>query len=223
MKTTEPQTNQSPFRVFLIAIFLIAVGAAALLAIYKVPAEGLKPSNFIVQNYAGKAEIFLHEKKSWLEPTRGGALNPKDKIRTAEGADLDIMLDEVRIRLKENSEIRFITPKIISGELTDRFELIKGKALVMTNKKSLQMIVPGKIQKMGINPLGDLPSQMVATAFDASFLLISEPKESRAELNVLQGNVETRAPLGMKTHSAKELETVEIKGLNSNENWRRFL
>lgn len=134
--------------------------------------RGGKP--FEIGNFAGKPEVFTHNK--WVPVNRGDVLHAGDKIRTGDDTELDLLLrDKVTVRVRANSEV---TNK--SSVQDSRLHLAKGALLGATAKAF-------KGERMEITtPVS------VAAVLGTLFLVEHKPDVATTWIGVLQGKVEVR-------------------------------
>jgi hypothetical protein len=184
-----------------IAMLLVLAALAALpFFFFKPPAP---PAPFEVQNFIGPAEIYSRPQNTWVSLERGQLIQPRDKIRTGKGGEVDLRIsDQVRIRVKENSEGEAQGPKLFEKTSFYRFHLNSGSLLGTTEKhfqgpllEILTSVSISRVREGGV-----------------SFHVQANPEVNNTLVGVLRGNVEVVSTAAKKSMIVKGIEKVEVTG-----------
>ncbi len=118
-----------------ILILLAAVVlAAGLICFYAIPGKNYTEA-FEISDFSGDVQIFDKATGQWTKVERGRLFKAGDKIRTAGGAEANLEIpDKVRVRVKQNSEYGFLSPKAYEKNPYLRTYLHQGEVLAATQK-----------------------------------------------------------------------------------------
>lgn len=180
-------------------IFLLLLAGAA-----SIPFFLMKPKvlpSYEIQNFMGKVEVYSTERKAWNEASRGQAISVMDKIRTGPGSEVDLRIpDQIRIRIKENSEAEIRKPHLLDRALRHRLHLLRGSLLGSTEKDF-------EGQKLEVST-----PTLVAAVRGTTFQIEANPETNESAVRVLQGSVKVRGVKSHKSVIVRTLEKTEVKG-----------
>lgn len=117
-------------------------------------------SGYEIEMFAGDAQVYQSKTSVWVKADRGLALEPGDILKTGKKSEIDFKIaDQMRFRLKENSQIFFTTDR--SSQNTDsRFRIkLDDGSLYGASEKKLS------------NPLEILANDLEAVTKNGAFLL----------------------------------------------------
>lgn len=181
----------------LFGIFLL-LGTLAALPFFFLRPKPLPP--FEIQNFVGKVEVYSPETKAWGPPRRGQMLTARYKIRTAAGAEADLRVpDQIRIRLKEKSELYVRQPRFFEQTPRLRLHLARGKLLGSTEK-------PFQPERLEIST-----PTLVAAVRGTTFQIEANPETKESSVRVLRGTLEVRSTKTRKSVLVKTLERTAVK------------
>lgn len=190
-------------RYLLLILFILALVVAFALGLRLLfwPAARPEPYDWEIGRFSGEAKVYSKRTREWITVTRRThrqiRLLPGDKIQTAEGADLDLSLENVfDLRLKPSSELELLPKKRGSKGQEAAMRLNQGSLVGMFKGKS------GKDRFQVLTPL------FSAAIHDALFLVEAEPK-SGSSLAILEGNAEVRAHRSKESFSINALEILK--------------
>ena len=172
-----------------------------------------------VQNFIGKVEVYSSQSRSWRAAQRGERIEAGDKIRTSAASEIDIRVpDQIRIRVKENSEIVVKKPSPFDHALRYRLHLTQGALLGATDKKF-------EGQKLEITT-----PVLVAAVRGTTFQIEANPETHDSAVRVLEGTINVKSLKTHKSVTVHSLEKTEIKGKQaptkparvSREEWNRL-
>lgn len=150
----------------------------------------------------GKVEIYARSKRTWIEGQRGYSLNLGDKIRTGPKSEADLRVpDQIRLRLKENSEAEVKKPGLFEKTQAPRYQLHlrRGSLIGMTEKgfegKRLEISTP----------------VLVAAVLGTSFQVVADDETGDSSVRVLRGSVEVQSLRTRKTVTVRSLEKADVK------------
>lgn len=168
-----------------------------------VPFFYFRPTKMIpyeIQGSIGKSELFSAEKNAWEPARKGKQLNAGDRIRTGAGAEVDLKVaDQIRIRIKENSELEVRKPSGFEWVKRYQLHLIKGNLFGSTEDK-----FKGKRLKISTPTLD-------AVIRGTVFQIEASPENKEATIRVLRGSVKVRAAKSGKSTLVRELGKVQVK------------
>lgn len=193
-------TNEaSKFKwVITIAFFLLLWGIAAIPFLIYPPSPSL---TYEVQNFAGAAHRYGAAEKSWLPPQRSEVLKVGDRLRTGPQGEMDLKISgQMRLRLKENSELELRAPKFFERARSPRLLLRRGNLLGATEKQALPVTV-----------------QIVTPALSAEiresiFQIEADPKSKVSVVRVLRGSLEVFSLQSRQSVTVRSLERTEVSG-----------
>ena len=185
----------------LLVLFLVLAGLAALpFFLFRAQAQVPLPS-YEIQNFIGKVEIYSNKQRAWVPANRGTKVGARDKVRTGPGGEIDLRVpDQIRIRIKENSEAEVKAPRLFERTLRYRLHLLRGNLLGSTEKDF-------KGQKLEIST-----PVLVAAVRGTSFQVSASPEKDESAVLVLQGTVNVRSLRTRKVVVVRALEKTEVKG-----------
>lgn len=196
MSRKRPVTKLLPVLLFL----LLASGAFLVIrsGISIGPHPG-RVSPLEIKNYYGKTRIFYPEKNSWEKPHRGQLISDGYALETGPDSELNFAAGEnIRIRLKENSEGRLEIPAVRAEEVPAGIRLEKGKLLASIRSQDPQ----GPIYLAVSRTLVEVRSGMV--------MLEILPGENRVLLGVLRGSALVWIEGSKEAVPVASLEKLEI-------------
>ena len=124
-------TFQPPSRIWKGLLF----GAAVLALLLYFLSRPLPAPSFEVTSFNGQPERYSREKKGWIPISLGDTVGTGEKIRTPYQSEVDLKIpDEIRMRLKEDSELEVGGRSIFDPKATYRVRLRKGDLLASTEK-----------------------------------------------------------------------------------------
>ncbi len=125
MQIQGPESRSNALWLWLAGAGLVAGLTFLFLRFYAIPPA---EASFEVGNFIGKPEIYSAQEKAWVPLQRGSRVAPRERIRTGEGAEVDLVIrDKLTVRVKGNSEVVNQSP----GELW-RLHLEQGSVLAAT-------------------------------------------------------------------------------------------
>lgn len=186
-----------------VMVFVLLAGLAAIpFLLYKIQPKNLP--TYEVQNFIGKVEVYSAQSRGWSPAHRAQIIHANDKIRTQEGAEVDIRVpDRLHFRIKEKSELVIKKPHLMDRALRYRLHLLHGSILGSTDKKftgeRLQISTPA----------------LVASIKGATFQMNMDPETKHSPILVLDGSAKVKSARGWKTVTVRALEKTEAKGITS--------
>jgi hypothetical protein len=127
------QIEQPRTRWGVIIVLILLLGGLAAVPFLLLRPSGPLPS-YEIQNYIGKVDVYSSEMGKWIPASRGAVLTIKDKVRTGEQSEIDLRVpDQIKIRLKENSEAEIAKPKLFERAFRYRLHLVRGPGLSRRN------------------------------------------------------------------------------------------
>ena len=186
----------------LVVLFLVLGTLAAVPFLLFRPGPALPA--YEIANFMGKVSVYARPQRTWIEAQRGYALNLGDKIRTGPKSEVDLRVpDQIRLRLKENSEAEVKKPKLF--EQAPRYQLFlhRGSLIGATEKgfegKRLEISTP----------------VLVAAVLGTSFQVVSDDTTGDSSVRVLKGTVEVQSLKTRQKVVVRALEKTEVKAGNS--------
>lgn len=181
-----------------LGFFLLLWGIAAIPFLIYPPSPSL---TYEIQNFSGAAHRYGTAEKSWLPPQRSEVLKVGDRLRTGPQGEIDLKIPgQMRLRLKENSEIEFRAPKFFERTHSPRLFLRRGILLGATEKQALPVSVPMAT------------SSFVATIRECIFQIETNLKSKVSVARVLRGSLEVLPLQGRQTVTVRSLERTEVSG-----------
>ena len=193
-------TNEaSKFKwVITIGFFLLLWGIAAVPFLIYPPSSSL---TYEIQNFSGLAQRYDAAEKSWVPPQRSEVLKVGDRLRTGPRGEMDFRIpDQMRLRLKENSEIELRAPRFFERSRSLRLFLRRGILLGATEKQA----VPASVQI--VTP------DFVAKVEDGIFQIEADPKSKVSVARVLRGSLEIFSFRNRQSVTVRSLERTEVSG-----------
>lgn len=137
---------------------------------------------FEVQNFVDKAQKYSRPEKSWVPLTRGDNLKLHDRIRTGPKSEVDLQIPgQIRLRLKENSEIEVRRPPLFAKNQSPRLYLRKGILLGSTEKD------------WSGDPLNLWTPTLLARVQEGGFQVETAPAARQSVVRVLRGTANVRS------------------------------
>ncbi|OGX06179.1 MAG: hypothetical protein A3G87_02250 [Omnitrophica bacterium RIFCSPLOWO2_12_FULL_50_11] len=184
-------------RIWLTAILFfgpLLVLAVGLILYLTGPLFEAAPVSYEIERFSGQVEFYSVKTKSWNQLTRK-AREIGNRIRTGEGADVDLKIPRVvDLRLKPSSELKFMTQR--SGRKL-RLKLVQGSLLVMTGQE---------LEETGL----EIKSDAFRASTRNSSLLISYQPESGSFVSVLDGAVKVYPNAFKEVIDLDALRIIEI-------------
>ncbi len=214
MRIQPPREKANIVAPLFVALLVLTALAAGLITLL----YSQKPANvpaFEVQSFAGKTEI-SQDSQAWVVPARGESLKVNGWARTGADGEMDLLFGKSTfIRVKENTQFQIEPPQIFS-KAEARLHLEKGTVLIATENDTVQVSVPGTNYK-GENQgfFYDLAAKFFATSQGGTFLVSSSPETGKAQVSVLQGEVNIQPGIPLTTTPVKALEMLQAEGQNS--------
>lgn len=184
----------------LIGLFLL-LGALAAVPFFLFQFQPKVLPSYEIQNFIGKVDVYSAERQAWIPAQRGIALGSRDKIRTGDGSEIDIRVpDQIRIRIKQNSEAEISKPNWFEQSLRYRLHLLRGTLLGSTEKdfKGKQLDISTPV--------------LVAAVLGTSFQIESKPETGESAVRVLEGAVRVKSIRAHKSVVVHALEMTQVKG-----------
>ena len=193
------QIEQPRTRWGFILVLVLVLGTLAGLPFYFLRPTGSLPT-YEIQNFVGKVEVFSGAGRRWAPANRGGVLKLGDKIRTLDASEVDIRVpDQIRIRLKPNSEAEISKPRLFERSFRYRLHLVRGNLLGNTEKDF-------EGQRLDIST-----PVLVAAIRGTSFQIEANPETRKSSVRVLQGMVTVMSVKTRRSVVVRALEKTEVE------------
>lgn len=193
------QIEQPRTRWGVILVLILVLGTLAALPFYFLRPTGPLPT-YEIQNFIGKVEVFSRVQGKWTPANRGEILKLGDKIRTQDASEVDIRVpDQIRIRIKPNSEAEISKPRLFERSFRYRLHLVRGTLLGNTEKDF-------EGQRLDIST-----PVLVAAIRGTSFQIEANPETKKSSVRVLQGTVEVMSVKTRRSVVVRALEKTEVE------------
>ncbi|MBI2167671.1 MAG: FecR domain-containing protein [Candidatus Omnitrophica bacterium] len=193
-------TNEaSKFKwVITIGFFLLLWGIAAVPFLIYPPSPSL---TYEIQNFSGAAHHYGTAEKSWVPPQRSEILKVGDRLRTGPRGETDFRIPgQMRLRLKENSEIELRAPRFFERSRSPRLLLRRGVLLGATENQALP------VSAHIVTPA------FVAKIREGIFQIETDPKSKVSVARVLRGSLEIFSFQSRQSVTVRSLERTEVSG-----------
>lgn len=199
MKIIKPEASKAKNRVgFLILLLGLAVMAGGIYFYIQNKPEANPP--FQITNFIGSPQVYSQAQKAWVPAVRGQILPQGDRLKTAAGEDVELILPgKIKLRLKENSTLEDIGPEWFTEGTKYRLKLHAG---VLLGKME-----DGFISTEAFEVLTPISTAVIK---EALFRIEYYPENQKVWAGVLQGEIEIRpTSLGGEEISLHNLERFE--------------
>lgn len=184
----------------MVVVLILFLGTLAAIPFFLLRPSGPLPT-YEIQNFVGKVDVYSGADGRWAPAKRGGILKVHDRIRTGPAGEVDLRVpDQIKIRIKENSEAEISKPRLFERSFRYRLHLIQGNLLGNTEKNF-------EGQRLDIST-----PVLVAAIRGTAFQVEVNPENKKSSVRVLQGSVTVVSLKTRKSVVVRALEKTEVEG-----------
>lgn len=178
--------KRSYWNVLLVAFVIVA----GLMAWFRLSGQSRVPLSFEVLGFEGDVQIYDLPSRSWRAPKRGEEFSTSQILKTGANGSINLQVEnEIRLRLKENSEIKNEESRVAWKREIYKLRLLQGVLLGATTRQFERK------QKEGRAIFRVLTRDYVANIHGAIFRVQAPSEQDPANrLGVLRGFVEVSKP-----------------------------
>jgi len=170
-------------------VVVLAIAAGLIIWVRFVP-RSYVPLSFEVIGFEGDVQIYDLQSRSWRVPKRGEEFVTSQRLKTGSGGMINFQVEnEIRLRLKENSEIQNEESRVKGTREVYKLRLIQGVLLGATTRQFERKQTDDKAV------LQILTRDYVANIHGAIFRVQASAQQgSENKIGVLRGSVEVAKP-----------------------------